>query len=125
VPYVVLVWFTGVMEPVTIAAFAVAVVGLLGIAAAAVVGMLARGKVATGVLGAVLFLVGIVLLAVNPIPGGIPGIGDWWPEAITQPQLVGSGYWVMASLGVVLAGGGMLVTLLVTALLGGSRPRTS
>lgn len=125
VPYAVLVWFTGITEPFTIVAFAIAVAGLLGIAAAAVVGMLARGRVATGVLGAVLFLVGIALLALDPIPGQVTGLGDWWPEAITQPQLVGSGYWVMASLGVVLTGGAMLVTLLVTGLLGGTRPRSS
>lgn len=122
-PYAVLVWFTLVPQTVSVIGFAVALIGLLGIAAAATVGMLARGRLAAGVLGAVLFLVGIALLAVDPIPGVITGLGDWWPEAITQPQIVGSAYWTLLALGVVLAGGGMLVALLVMALFGGGRER--
>ncbi|MFZ7089280.1 hypothetical protein [Curtobacterium sp. RRHDQ10] len=123
-PYAVLVWSTLVPQVVSVLAFAVAVLGLLGVAAAATVGMLARGRVATGVLGAVLVVVGVALFGLDPIPGSVGGLGDWWPEAITQPQVVGSAYWTVAALGVVLTGGGMLVTLFVTALFASGRQRT-
>ncbi len=49
----------------------------------------------------------------------MPTLDQWWPDAITQPQVVGSAYWKTAGLGVELAGFALLGTLLVVTLTGG------
>jgi len=117
-PYAVLLWFTAVPAAVAVVAFAIAVVGLLGIVVAVVVAMFRYGRAAVGILGAVLFLAGIALFGLDPFPGAIDGLSQWWPSVFTQPQTVGTWYWTVLALGVVLTGVGLLVTLLIVAVVG-------
>jgi hypothetical protein len=121
VPTAVLDWFSLVPQGVFVVAFLVAVAGLVGIAAALVVRMLRGSLGAMAALGVVMLLGGLVVLALDPFPGTFPLIDSWWPEAVTQPQHVGSAYWRLAGLGVELCGFGLLATLLVVALTRPSR----
>jgi hypothetical protein len=118
VPIVVLDWFALAPHAVVVTAFVIAVVGLAGIAAALVVRMLGRSRVAMGLLGVALLLGGLVLFGIDPFPGSFPLIDPWWPDVVTQPQRVGSAYWQLLALGVELGGFGLLATLLVVALTG-------
>lgn len=120
-PIAVLDWFALVPHAVFVVAFAVAVVGLAGIAAALVVRMLGRSRVAMALLGVAMLLGGLVLFGIDPFPGSFPAIDGWWPDVVTQPQRVGSAYWQLAALGVELCGFGLLATLLVASLTG-TRP---
>ncbi|MDP4333028.1 hypothetical protein Q7F20_06550 [Curtobacterium sp. A7_M15] len=115
-PIAVLDWVALAPQTVVVLAFAVAVVGLAGIAAALVARMLRRSRGAMAGLGVVLLLGGLVVFGLDPFPGFFPLIDGWWPESITQPQVVGSAYWQLAGLGIELAGFGMLATLLVVSL---------
>lgn len=128
VPIAVLDWFALPSQGVFVAAFLVAVVGLAGIAAALVVRMLRGSRGAMAALGVVMLLGGLAVFALDPFPGSFPLIDSWWPDAITQPQHVGSAYWQLAGLGIELCGFGLLATLLVVTLTrptlhGGSAPR--
>lgn len=115
-PIAVLDWIALAPQTVVVAAFLVAVLGLAGIAAALVAHMLRRSRGAMAGLGVVLLLGGLAVFGLDPFPGSIPFIDPWWPDAITQPQVVGSAYWQLLGLGVELAGVGMLATLLVVSL---------
>jgi small-conductance mechanosensitive channel len=115
VPSLVLDWFALVPSTVVVIAYVVAVVGLLGIVAAAVVATVARGRVLSIVLGFVLLLAGLALFGLDPFPASIGALESWWPQAITQPQLVGSAYWTILALGVTLTGVGLLGTSLILA----------
>ncbi len=117
-PVAVLDWFALAPQPVVVVAFLVAVVGLVAVAAAVVVRMLRRSRAAMAGVGIALLLGGLVLFGLDPIPGTFPLIDPWWPDAITQPQVVGSAYWMLLGLGVELAGVGVLATLLVVSLTG-------
>ncbi|MDK8173190.1 hypothetical protein QP735_11690 [Curtobacterium citreum] len=118
-PIAVLDWVALAPQPVVVIAFLVAVVGFAGMAAALVVRMLHRSRAAMAGLGVVLLLGGLVVLGLDPFPGTVPTLDLWWPDAITQPQVVGSAYWKTAGLGVELAGFALLGTLLVVTLTGG------
>lgn len=123
-PVAVLDWFALAPQAVVVTAFLVAVAGLVAMAAALVVRMLRRSRGAMAGVGLALLLGGLVVFALDPFPPTLPFIDAWWPDAITQPQVVGSAYWKVAGLGLVLAGVGMLATLLVVALTGPTaRPR--
>jgi hypothetical protein len=122
-PVAVLDWVALTPATVVVIAFLVAVVGLIGIAAALVVRMTARGRGAMALLGVVLLVVGLVMFGLDPFPGTFPAIESWWPDAVTEPQRVGSAYWQLVALGVELAGLGLLGTLLVVALTGRPSPR--
>ena len=111
-------WVALTPQPVVVIAFLIAVVGLAGMAAALVVRMLHRSRAAMAGLGVVLLLGGLVVLGLDPFPGTLPFLDPWWPDAITQPQVVGSAYWKTAGLGVELAGFALLATLLVAAATG-------
>lgn len=124
VPTAVLDWLTMVPEPVVVTVFTIAVAGLLGIAAAAVVGAFRRSRGLAGGLGVVLLLAGLALFGLDPFPGASAAMADWWPSAITQPQLVGSAYWTIMALGVTLTGVAMLGTLLLVAVTRGSRTQS-
>ncbi|MFJ2978689.1 hypothetical protein ACIPEP_07505 [Curtobacterium sp. NPDC087082] len=115
-PIAVLDWVALAPQTVVVLAFAIAVVGLAGIAAALVARMLRRSRGAMAALGVVLLLGGLVVFGLDPFPSSIPFIDGWWPESITLPQVVGSAYWQLAGLGIELAGFGMLATLLVVSL---------
>ncbi|OIH95504.1 hypothetical protein BIU90_02045 [Curtobacterium sp. MCBA15_001] len=115
-PIAVLDWFTLVPQGAFVAAFAVAVFGLAAVAAALVVRMLRGRRVVMAALGVVMLLGGLAWFAIDPFPGSFPLIEAWWPDAITQPQHVGSAYWQLAGLGIELCGFGLLGTLLVVAL---------
>ncbi|MCC8906475.1 MULTISPECIES: hypothetical protein [unclassified Curtobacterium] len=115
-PIAVLDWVALAPQTVVVLAFAIAVVGLAGIAAALVARMLRGSRGAMAALGVVLLLGGLVVFGLDPFPASIPFINGWWPESITQPQVVGSAYWQLAGLGIELAGFGMLATLLVVSL---------
>jgi hypothetical protein len=115
-PIAVLDWVALAPQTVVVLAFAIAVVGLAGIAAALVARMLRGSRGAMAALGVVLLLGGLVVFGLDPFPSSIPFIDGWWPESITQPQVVGSAYWQLAGLGIELAGFGMLATLLVVSL---------
>ncbi|TDN45429.1 hypothetical protein EDF64_103353 [Curtobacterium flaccumfaciens] len=115
-PIAVLDWVALAPQTIVVLAFLVAVVGLAGIAAALVVHMLGRSRGAMAGLGVVLLLGGLAVFGLDPFPGSFPLIDPWWPESITQPQIVGSAYWQLLGLGVELAGVGMLATLLVVSL---------
>lgn len=117
-PIAVLDWVALTPQPVVVIAFLLAVAGLGGIAAALVVRMLHRSPGAMAGLGVVLLLGGLVLLGTDPFPGTVPFLDPWWPDAITQPQVVGSAYWKTVGLGVELTGVALLATLLVTAATG-------
>ncbi|MEK6310337.1 MAG: hypothetical protein V4737_02435 [Curtobacterium sp.] len=117
-PVAVLDWFALAPQAVVVTAFLVAVVGLAAIATALVVRMLRRSRGAMAGVGAALLLGGLVVFALDPFPPTFPLLDGWWPDAITQPQVVGSAYWMLLGLGVELAGVGMLATLLVVALTG-------
>lgn len=121
VPTLVLDWVALVPQTIVVIAFVIGVVGLLGVAAAIVVSTVRRSRVGAGVLGFVLLLAGLALLGLNPFPSAVAGIDAWWPSVITQPQLVGSAYWTLLALGVVLTGVGMLGTLLAIAVTRGGR----
>ncbi|WP_413600581.1 hypothetical protein [Curtobacterium sp. Curtsp57] len=128
VPIAVLDWFALPAQGVFVAAFLIAVVGLVGIAAALVVRMLRGSRGAMAALGVVMLLGGLAVFGLDPFPGSFPLIDSWWPDAITQPQHVGSAYWQLAGLGIELCGFGLLATLLVVTLTrptlhGGSAPR--
>ncbi|MDY1005174.1 hypothetical protein [Curtobacterium sp. CFBP9011] len=123
VPIAVLDWFSLVPQPVFVAAFALAVVGLVGMGAALVVRMLSGRRGAMAALGVVLLLGGLAMFGLDPFPGSVPFLDPWWPQIVTQPQHVASAYWQLAGLGVVLTGFGMLATLLVAAFAG--KPGTS
>jgi hypothetical protein len=123
VPIVVLDWFAMLPQTVFIVFFVIAAVGLAGIAAAVTVGMLRRGRVGMGVLGVVMLLGGLAFLGLDPLPASIAGLSSWWPSVITQPQLVGSAYWTIVGLGIVLCGFGLLGTLLGVAVAGPTRAR--
>jgi len=123
VPIAVLDWFSLVPQPVFVAAFALAVVGLVGMGAALVVRMLGGRRGAMAALGVVLLLGGLAMFGLDPFPGSVPFLDPWWPQIVTQPQHVASAYWQLAGLGVVLTGFGMLATLLVSAFAG--KPGTS
>lgn len=116
VPIAVLDWFALPTQGVFVAAFLVAVVGLAGIAAALVARMLRGGRGAMAALGIVMLLGGLAVFALDPFPGSFPLVDAWWPDAITQPQHVGSAYWQLAGLGIELCGFGLLATLLVVSL---------
>ncbi len=118
VPIAVLDWVALTPQTIVVAAFLLAVVGLVGMAAALVVRMLHRSRGAMAGLGVVLLLGGLVVFGLDPFPGSFPLIDPWWPDAITQPQRVASAYWQLAGLGIELAGVGMLATLLVVSLTG-------
>jgi len=122
-PIAVLDWVALTPQTVVVIAFTIAVVGLAGIAAALVARMLRRSRGTMAGLGVVLLLGGLVVFGLDPFPGTIPFLDGWWPESITQPQVVGRAYWQLAGLGIELAGFGMLATLLVVALTGEPRPR--
>ena len=119
-PIAVLDWVALAPQTIVVLAFLVAVLGLACIAAALVAHMLRRSRGAMAGLGVVLLLGGLVVFGLDPFPGSFPLIDPWWPDSITQPQIVGSAYWQLAGLGVELAGVGMLATLLVVSLT--SRP---
>ncbi|SDQ11847.1 hypothetical protein SAMN02800687_0404 [Curtobacterium sp. UNCCL20] len=119
-PIAVLDWVALAPQTIVVLAFLIAVLGLAGIAAALVAHMLRRSRGAMAGLGIVLLLGGLVVFGLDPFPGSFPLIDPWWPDSITQPQVVGSAYWQLAGLGVELAGVGMLATLLVVSLT--SRP---
>jgi len=128
VPIAVLDWFALPAQGVFVTAFLIAVVGLVGIAAALVVRMLRGSRGAMAALGVVMLLGGLAVFGLDPFPGSFPLIDSWWPDAITQPQHVGSAYWQLAGLGIELCGFGLLATLLVVTLTrptlhGGSAPR--
>ncbi|KQS09985.1 hypothetical protein ASG04_05195 [Curtobacterium sp. Leaf183] len=126
VPIAVLDWFTLVPQGAFVAAFAVAVLGLAAVAAALVVRMLRGRRGAMAALGVVMLLGGLAWFVLDPFPGSFPLIDAWWPDAVTQPQHVGSAYWQLAGLGIELCAFGLLGTLLVAALtrpVGGSAPR--
>ncbi|MET3635938.1 MULTISPECIES: hypothetical protein [Curtobacterium] len=122
-PIAVLDWVALAPQPVVVIAFLVAVLGMAGMAAALVVRMLHRSRGAMAGLGVVLLLGGLVVLGLDPFPGTVPFLDPWWPDAITQPQVVGSAYWKTAGLGVELAGFALLATLLVAAATGRPAPR--
>ncbi len=122
-PIAVLDWVALAPQTVVVIAFALAVVGLAGMAAALVVRMLGRSRGAMAAVGVVLLLGGLVVFGLDPFPGSFPLIDGWWPESITQPQRVGSAYWQLAGLGIELAGFALLATLLVVALTGAPRSR--
>lgn len=122
-PIAVLDWVALAPQTIVVVAFLIAVVGLAGMAAALVVHMLGRSRGAMALLGVVLLLGGLVVFGLDPFPGSFPLIDAWWPESITQPQVVGSAYWQLAGLGLELAGFGLLATLLVVALTGTPRSR--
>lgn len=122
-PIVVLDWVALAPQTIVVVAFLIAVVGLAGMAAALVVHMLGRSRGAMALVGVVLLLGGLVVFGLDPFPGAFPLIDAWWPESITQPQVVGSAYWQLAGLGIELAGFGLLATLLVVALTGTPRSR--
>jgi len=115
-PIAVLDWVALAPQTIVVLAFLVAVVGLAGIAAALVAHMLRRSRGAMAGLGVVLLLGGLAVFGLDPFPGSFPLIDPWWPESITQPQVVGSAYWQLLGLGVELAGVGLLATLLVVTL---------
>lgn len=115
-PIAVLDWVALAPQTIVVLAFLIAVVGLAGIAAALVAHMLRRSRGAMAGLGIVLLLGGLAVFGLDPFPGSFPLIDPWWPESITQPQVVGSAYWQLLGLGVELAGVGMLATLLVVSL---------
>jgi hypothetical protein len=123
VPIAVLDWFRLVPQGVFVAGFLVAVAGLAGLAAALVVRMLRRSRGAMAALGVVMLLGGLALFALDPFPGSVPAIDAWWPAAVTPPQQVGSAYWQLAALGVVLSGFALLAALLVASLT--TRPRST
>lgn len=123
VPYAVVAWFTLAVTPVPQIAFALAVVGILGIVAATVSGFRRFRRGAVALVGVVLLLAGLALFGLDPFPAELPGLADWWPSAIAQPQAVLSGYWTLVALGVVLTGAGLLVWLFLTALFGAPRQR--
>ncbi|WP_022905980.1 hypothetical protein [Curtobacterium sp. B18] len=115
-PIAVLDWVALAPQTVVVLAFAIAVVGLAGIAAALVAWMLRRSRGAMAALGVVLLLGGLVVFGLDPFPAVFPLVDGWWPESITRPQVVASAYWQLAGLGIELAGFGMLATLLVVSL---------
>ncbi len=117
-PIAVLDWVALAPQSVVVVAFLLAVVGFVGMTAALVVRMLHRSRTAMAGLGAVLLLGGLVVLGLDPFPGSLPVLDPWWPDAITQPQVVGSAYWKTAGLGIELAGVALLATLLVATLTG-------
>jgi len=119
----VLDWVALAPQPVVVIAFLVAVVGFAGMADALVVRMLHRSRAAMAGLGVVLLLGGLVVLGLDPFPGTVPTLDQWWPDAITQPQVVGSAYWKTAGLGIELAGVALLATLLVATATGRPAPR--
>lgn len=123
-PIAVLDWFALAPQAVVVTAFLVAVLGLAAMATALVVRMLRRSRRAMAGVGVAMLLGGLVVFALDPFPPTFPLVDAWWPDAITQPQVVGSAYWMLLGLGIVLAGVGMLATLLVVALTGPTaRPR--
>ncbi|KTR06466.1 hypothetical protein [Curtobacterium luteum] len=123
-PVAVLDWFALAPQAVVVTAFLVAVAGLAAMATALVVRMLRRSRGAMAGVGVAMLLGGLVVFALDPFPPTFPLVDAWWPDAITQPQVVGSAYWMLLGLGIVLAGVGMLATLLVVALTGPTaRPR--
>jgi hypothetical protein len=115
-PIAVLDWVALAPQTIVVLAFLIAVAGLAGIAAALVAHMLRRPRGAMAALGVVLLLAGLAVFGLDPFPGSFPLIDPWWPESITQPQVVGSAYWQLLGLGIELAGVGMLATLLVVSL---------
>ncbi|MBA8989228.1 hypothetical protein FHW23_000460 [Curtobacterium pusillum] len=115
-PIAVLDWVALAPQTIVVLAFLIAVLGLALLAAALVVRMLRRSRRAMAGLGVVLLIGGLVVFGLDPFPGSFPLIDAWWPESITQPQIVGSAYWQLAGLGIELAGFGMLATLLVVSL---------
>ncbi|GAA3341741.1 hypothetical protein GCM10017714_27010 [Curtobacterium pusillum] len=115
-PIAVLDWVALAPQTIVVLAFVIAVLGLALLAAALVVRMLRRSRGAMAGLGVVLLLGGLLVFGLDPFPGSFPLIDAWWPESITQPQIVGSAYWQLAGLGIELAGFGMLATLLVVSL---------
>lgn len=115
-PIAVLDWVALAPQTIVVIAFLLAVVGLAGTAAALVVHMLDRSRGAMAALGVVLLFGGLVVFGLDPFPGSFPLIDSWWPDSITQPQVVGSAYWQLLGLGIELAGVGMLATLLVASL---------
>jgi len=117
-PIAVLDWVALAPQPVVVVAFLLAVVGFVGMAAALVVRMLRRSRGAMAAVGVALLLGGLVVLGLDPFPGTVPTLDAWWPDGITQPQVVGSAYWKTAGLGIELAGFALLATLLVAALTG-------
>lgn len=117
-PIAVLDWFALAPQAVVVTAFLVAVLGLAAMASALVVRMLRRSRRAMAGVGVAMLLGGLVVFALDPFPPTFPLVDAWWPDAITQPQVVGSAYWMLLGLGIVLAGVGMLATLLVVALTG-------
>ncbi|MFS0728679.1 hypothetical protein ABC270_01215 [Curtobacterium sp. 1P10AnD] len=117
-PIAVLDWFALAPQAVVVTAFLVAVLGLAAMATALVVRMLRRSRRAMAGVGVAMLLGGLVVFALDPFPPTFPLVDAWWPDAITQPQVVGSAYWMLLGLGIVLAGVGMLATLLVVALTG-------
>ncbi|OIH99526.1 hypothetical protein BIU92_01115 [Curtobacterium sp. MCBA15_003] len=120
-PIAVLDWVALAPQTVVVLAFLLAVVGIAGMAAALVVALLRRGRGATAAVGVVMLLGGLVVFGLDPFPGSFPLVDPWWPEAITQPQRVGSAYWQLAGLGVWLSGLAALATLLVVSLTGAPR----
>jgi hypothetical protein len=114
-PNALLDWFAAVPQQVFVAVFVVAVVGLIGIAAAITASTIRRTRGGALALGLVLLFGGLAFIALNPIPGSVEGLEAWWPTQLTQPQLVGSAYWMLAGLGIILTGVGLLATLLITA----------
>lgn len=117
-PVAVLDWFALAPQAVVVTAFLVAVVGLAAVAAALVVRMLRRSRAAMAGIGIALLLGGLVVFGLDPFPSSFPLVDGWWPNAVTQPQVVGSAYWKLLGLGIELAGIGMLATLLVVSLTG-------
>lgn len=117
-PIAVLDWFALAPQAMVVTAFLVAVLGLAAMATALVVRMLRRSRRAMAGVGVAMLLGGLVVFALDPFPPTFPLVDAWWPDAITQPQVVGSAYWMLLGLGIVLAGVGMLATLLVVALTG-------
>lgn len=115
-PIAVLDWVALAPQTIVVIAFLLAVVGLAGMAAALVVRMLDRSRGAMAGLGVVLLFGGLVVFGLDPFPNSFPLIESWWPDSITQPQVVGSAYWQLLGLGIELAGVGMLATLLVASL---------
>ncbi|WIB15451.1 MULTISPECIES: hypothetical protein [unclassified Curtobacterium] len=121
VPIAVLDWFALVPQVVFVVAFSIAVVGLVGMGAALVVRALGRRRGTMAALGVLMLLGGLAMFGLDPFPGSVPFLDPWWPEVLTQPQHVGSAYWQLAALGVVLTGFGLLATLLVAAFTDGPR----